>query len=71
MPPDQWARSFHRPSQTVTTIGGRDMRQVSSGGVMGPPPPPERGDKRDDPGAGPSRAQTPSRPAGSEGGSSS
>lgn len=67
VPKDQWARSFQRPSWTTTTTGGREKRQVSSGGVMGLPPPLDRGGRRDDPKAGPSRALTPSRLAGSEG----
>lgn len=68
VPADQQARSFHRPSRTATATGGSQRRQASSGGVMGPPPPP---DKQGDPGAGPSIAQSPLRPGGSEGGSSS
>lgn len=68
---DQWVRSFHRPSRIATATRGSQRRQASSGGVMGLPPPPDRGDKRDDPRAGPLGAQIPSRPGGSEGGSSS
>lgn len=52
----------------MTTIGGRDKRWASSGGVMGPPAPPGGGDKGGDLGVGTLRAQIPSRPTSFEGG---
>lgn len=62
--------SYQRAPRSMTT--GRDRRETSSGGVMGPSTPLGGGGGRQgDPRVGSSRAWIPLRHAGFEGGSSS